>query len=107
MVGEARGAPLAAAAAAANKSERTPAVGDAVGRPATHASGPLHCTGEAAYVDNIPVPSNLLHGALVLASRCHARLASVDVAPERTDRIHLSKQIARRDGRADRAICVN
>ena len=68
---------LAAVAAASKKTE----VKDAVGKPATHASGPLHCTGEAAYVDDIPVPENLLHGSLILASKCHAKLASIDIAP--------------------------
>lgn len=54
---------------------------DAVGKPATHASGPLHCTGEASYADDIPAPENLLHGSLILASKCHASLASIDISP--------------------------
>ena len=54
---------------------------DSVGKPETHASGPLHCTGEAAYVDDIPAPDNLLHGSLILASKCHASLVSIDVSP--------------------------
>jgi xanthine dehydrogenase/oxidase len=52
---------------------------DSVGRPATHASGPLHCTGEASYTDDIPAPENLLHGSLILASKCHASLESIDI----------------------------
>jgi xanthine dehydrogenase/oxidase len=66
-----------AAEAAAKKSDNP----DAVGRSATHASGPLHCTGEAAYADDIPAPENLLHGSLILASKCHAPLASIDISP--------------------------
>lgn len=54
---------------------------DSVGQPATHASGPLHCTGEAAYTDDIPAPENLLHGSLILASKCNASLASIDTTP--------------------------
>ena len=54
---------------------------DSVGKPATHASGPLHCTGEAAYADDIPAPGNLLHGSLIMASKCHASLASIDITP--------------------------
>jgi len=73
--------PLAAAAAAKNSKQSSSKQVDSVGRPATHASGPLHCTGEAAYADDIPAPANLLHGSLILASKCHAKLASVDVAP--------------------------
>ena len=67
---------LAAKAAAEAKSKV-----DSVGKPATHASGPLHCTGEAAYADDIPAPENLLHGSLILASQCHVKLESIDVAP--------------------------
>ena len=52
-----------------------------VGQPATHASGPLHCTGEATYADDIPAPENLLHGSLILASKCNAPLASIDISP--------------------------
>ena len=54
---------------------------DSVGKPATHASGPLHCTGEADYADDIPAPENLLHGSLIMASKCHASLASIDITP--------------------------
>jgi len=54
---------------------------DSVGKAATHQSGPLHCTGEAAYTDDIPAPENLLHGSLILASKCHASLASIDTSP--------------------------
>eukprot|EP00581_Thalassiosira_minuscula_P019373 CAMPEP_0183714692 /NCGR_PEP_ID=MMETSP0737-20130205/9144_1 /TAXON_ID=385413 /ORGANISM="Thalassiosira miniscula, Strain CCMP1093" /LENGTH=1608 /DNA_ID=CAMNT_0025943675 /DNA_START=54 /DNA_END=4880 /DNA_ORIENTATION=- len=72
--------PLAAAAAASNKSKQSQSK-DSVGQPSTHASGPLHCTGEAAYADDIPAPPNTLHGSLILASKCHARLTSIDIAP--------------------------
>ena len=69
---------FAQAAAAASKNGGAK---DSVGKPATHASGELHCTGEAAYVDDIPAPENLLHGSLILASECHAKLASIDITP--------------------------
>eukprot|EP00804_Cyclotella_cryptica_P017080 CCRYP_003325-RB/>CCRYP_003325-RB protein AED:0.06 eAED:0.06 QI:85/1/1/1/0.87/0.77/9/930/1539 len=62
-------------------SPKEPSKLDSVGQPATHASGPLHCTGEAAYTDDIPAPENLLHGSLILASKCHAPLASIDITP--------------------------
>jgi xanthine dehydrogenase/oxidase len=54
---------------------------NSVGQPTTHASGPLHCTGEAIYTDDIPSPANLLHGSLILASKCHAILASINAEP--------------------------
>jgi xanthine dehydrogenase/oxidase len=62
-------------------SSKAPNVMDSVGKPATHASGPLHCTGEAAYADDIPAPENLLHGSLILASKCNTSLASIDITP--------------------------
>ena len=75
--------PLAARAAAEahEAAAASEAKEDSVGRPVTHASGPLHCTGEALYADDIPAPANMLHGALILASRCHAKLVSVDTSP--------------------------
>ena len=54
---------------------------NSVGRPATHASGPLHCTGEALYADDIQAPDSLLHGSLILATQCHSTLESIDVSP--------------------------
>ena len=75
-------AAVAAAAAAKTKSDKPATTKhDSVGKPATHASGPLHCTGEAVYVDDMPAPTNMLHGSLILASKCHASLASIDAAP--------------------------
>ena len=41
----------------------------------------IFSTGEAAYTDDIPAPENLLHGSLILASKCHASLASIDTSP--------------------------
>ena len=67
--------PMAAVAAEGKSKE------DSVGRPATHASGPLHCTGEALYADDIQAPDSLLHGSLILATQCHSTLESIDVSP--------------------------
>lgn len=49
-----------------------------VGKPAAHLSGPLHCTGEALYTDDIPQPPQTLHASLVLAKQCGCILESVD-----------------------------
>ena len=43
---------------------------DSVGKPFTHQSGPLHCTGEATYIDDINAPSGTLHASLILTREC-------------------------------------
>jgi xanthine dehydrogenase/oxidase len=52
---------------------------NAVGKGSVHQSGPLHCTGEAVYTDDIPPPPGMLHGALVLAKECGVVFESIDV----------------------------
>jgi len=52
-----------------------------VGKATAHMSGPLHCTGEAVYTDDIPLPPRTLQAALVLSSECGRVLDSVDVTP--------------------------
>lgn len=37
-------------------------------------------TGEALYTDDVPLPPGTLHAALVMSSRPHAKLLSVDAA---------------------------
>lgn len=54
---------------------------DAVGKASPHASAPLHCTGEALYVDDIPLPPSTLHASLVLATKCNVGLKSIDASP--------------------------
>jgi xanthine dehydrogenase/oxidase len=49
-----------------------------VGASVMHKSARAQVTGEAIYVDDIPLPSNALHAALVTSTRAHARLLSVD-----------------------------
>lgn len=53
---------------------------DEVGKPSAHASGPLHCTGEAVYTDDVPLPPGSLHASLVLASSCNVKLLSIDTS---------------------------
>jgi xanthine dehydrogenase molybdopterin-binding subunit B len=38
-------------------------------------------SGEAKYTDDLPPPSQLLHAALVMSTRAHAKLLSVDPTP--------------------------
>jgi xanthine dehydrogenase large subunit len=52
-----------------------------VGRTLAHDSAHLHVTGEALYTDDLPEPAALLHAAIGMSARAHARLLSVDLAP--------------------------
>lgn len=53
----------------------------AVGKATAHMSGPLHCTGEALYADDIPLPPKTLQAALVLSNECGRIFESIDIAP--------------------------
>jgi len=57
---------------------RQPKAADAVGKGSAHQSGPLHCTGEALYTDDIPPPPGMLHGALVLATQSGVRFEAMN-----------------------------
>lgn len=50
----------------------------AVGKASPHQSGPLHCTGEALYNDDIPLPPNTLQACLVLSTDCGGIFKSID-----------------------------
>ncbi|PVI05704.1 xanthine dehydrogenase [Periconia macrospinosa] len=49
------------------------------GKP--HVAAMKQCTGEAQYTDDIPVQKNELYGCLVLSTKAHAKLVSVDPEP--------------------------
>ncbi|KAJ6570341.1 molybdopterin binding aldehyde oxidase/xanthine dehydrogenase [Mycena sp. CBHHK59/15] len=53
---------------------------EVVGRQEPHLSGLLQATGAAVYVDDMPKVGHELYGALVLSSRAHAKILSVDAA---------------------------
>lgn len=53
---------------------------DIVGKPFQHAAADMQVTGEAAYVDDIPLPANTLYAAIVMSARPHAKLLSVDAS---------------------------
>ena len=40
-------------------------------------------TGEAEYADDVPAPPNTLHGSLVLSTRPHAKILSIDSSAAR------------------------
>ena len=56
--------------------ERMKTVGDAL----PHDSAHLHVSGRAAYTDDLPEPRDLLHVAVGMSSKPHARLRAVDLA---------------------------
>jgi len=61
-----------------NRDEVTSPGNERVGKPSAHASGPLHCTGEALYTDDVSLPNGSLHASLVLASCCNVDFLSID-----------------------------
>ena len=52
-----------------------------MGRPLPHDSAPLHVTGTARYVDDIPLPAGALHLAFALSTIAHGEIVSIDTAP--------------------------
>ncbi|MFG1371448.1 xanthine dehydrogenase molybdopterin binding subunit [Xanthobacter oligotrophicus] len=51
--------------------------------PARHESAGAHVSGRALYLDDMPEPPGLLHGALVLSPHPHARILSIDLSAAR------------------------
>ncbi|MGG7519036.1 xanthine dehydrogenase molybdopterin binding subunit [Allorhizobium undicola] len=49
-----------------------------------HDSAHKHVSGTAEYIDDIPEPAGLLHGALGLADRAHAEIISIDLSAVKT-----------------------
>ncbi|KAH7618960.1 putative Xanthine dehydrogenase 1 [Nannochloris sp. 'desiccata'] len=54
---------------------------DVVGQPYRHAAADMQVTGEAIYVDDMPLPPKTLHAAMIVSSKPHAKLISVDTTP--------------------------
>ncbi|KAK5150383.1 hypothetical protein LTR04_006826 [Oleoguttula sp. CCFEE 6159] len=52
-----------------------------IGKEQPHVAALKQCTGEAQYTDDIPAQKNELYGCLVLSTKPHARILSVDPAP--------------------------
>ncbi|MEJ2021734.1 MAG: xanthine dehydrogenase molybdopterin binding subunit, partial [Maritimibacter sp.] len=53
------------------------------GKPLAHDSAPLHVTGTARYVDDIPTPAGTLHLAFGLSPEAHGVLTALDLAAVR------------------------
>lgn len=60
--------------------------GSALGQPKVHASAFKQATGEAVYLDDMPHYENELYLALVMSSKAHARIVSIDA----TDALRLA-----------------
>lgn len=54
-----------------------------VAKPLPHDAAPLHVTGQARYVDDIPVPAGTLHLAFGLATIAAGEVTALDLAPVR------------------------
>jgi xanthine dehydrogenase large subunit len=54
-----------------------------MGRALPHDSGPLHVTGAARYVDDIPLPAGALHLAFGLSTSAHGQITAIDVTAVR------------------------
>ncbi|KAL8055486.1 hypothetical protein ABFS82_04G058300 [Erythranthe guttata] len=52
--------------------------GSSVGAPEVHLSARLQVTGEAEYTDDVAMPPNGLHAALILSKKPHARILEID-----------------------------
>jgi xanthine dehydrogenase large subunit len=54
-------------------------IAGALGKAIPHESGHLHVSGKALYTDDIVEPQGLLHLAVGLSSKPHARIVSMDL----------------------------
>jgi xanthine dehydrogenase/oxidase len=54
-----------------------------IGKEEPHVAALKQCTGEAQYTDDLPVQMNELFGCLVLSTKPHAKIVSVDADPAR------------------------
>jgi xanthine dehydrogenase large subunit len=56
----------------------TTRAGSPVGAAVPHESAHLHVSGEARYIDDLPVPEGTLHAAIGYSERAHARIRRLD-----------------------------
>ncbi len=54
-----------------------------IGKPLPHDSAPLHVTGAARYVDDIPTPAGTLHLAFGISTIAHGTITALDVTAVR------------------------
>ncbi|HET6630409.1 MAG TPA: xanthine dehydrogenase molybdopterin binding subunit [Woeseiaceae bacterium] len=58
---------------------RVAAIAGGVGQPVPHDSSALHASGEALYTDDIPEPRGVLHVAVGMSVKAHARIRAIDL----------------------------
>jgi len=63
----------------ADRPERAEQMQGGVGEALAHESAHLHVSGEALYVDDIPLPEGALHAAIGLSEHAHARIRRLDL----------------------------
>ena len=54
-----------------------------IGKPLPHDSAPLHVTGAARYLDDLPLPAGALHLAFGLSSCAHGEITALDLSAVR------------------------
>jgi xanthine dehydrogenase large subunit len=54
-----------------------------MGQPLPHDAAPLHVTGQARYIDDVPLPGNALHLAFGLSSVAHGDITALDLTAVR------------------------
>ena len=54
-----------------------------IGKPLPHDAAPLHVTGQARYIDDVPLPANTLHLAFGLSTIAHGTITAIDLDPVR------------------------
>jgi xanthine dehydrogenase large subunit len=54
-----------------------------IGQALPHDSAPLHVTGQARYLDDLPLPANTLHLAFGLATIAHGTITAIDLSAVR------------------------
>jgi xanthine dehydrogenase large subunit len=63
----------------ARRGKTSEAIAGAVGEAIPHESSELHVSGEALYTDDIVEPKGLLHIAVGMSAKAHARINSIDL----------------------------
>ena len=69
--------------ASGKRDKSSSGIAGAVGSPIPHDSAELHVSGEAIYTDDVVEPKGLLHLAVGMSSKAHARIRSIDLSAVR------------------------
>jgi xanthine dehydrogenase large subunit len=54
-----------------------------MGKPLPHDAAPLHVTGQARYIDDLPLPANALHLAFGVSTVAHGEITGIDLSAVR------------------------